>query len=346
MKADKVIIMKVMSVFGTRPEAIKMCPLVKKLEETEGIESVVCLTGQHREMLQQVIDIFGTKVKYNLDIMKPRQTLTTITSSILEKIEPVLIEEKPDIVLVHGDTTTSFVVALAAFYQQIPVGHVEAGLRTYDKYSPFPEEMNRNLTGKIADLHFAPTENNRKNLEREAITKNVFVTGNTVIDAFQTTVKPDYKYKDETLRNLDLTGKRCVLMTAHRRENLGQPLENICNAVKRLAEKYEDLVFVYPVHLNPAVRDTAERILGDVQNVYLIPPVDVEDMHNIMDRSFLVMTDSGGLQEEAPSCGVPVLVLRTETERPEAVEAGTVKVVGVDEDVIFNEAVNLIDNPS
>lgn len=346
MKTDKVIIMKVMSVFGTRPEAIKMCPLVKKLEETEGIESVVCLTGQHREMLQQVIDIFGTKVKYNLDIMKPRQTLTTITSSILEKIEPVLIEEKPDIVLVHGDTTTSFVVALAAFYQQIPVGHVEAGLRTYDKYSPFPEEMNRNLTGKIADLHFAPTENNRKNLEREAITKNVFVTGNTVIDAFQTTVKPDYQYKDETLRKLDFTGKRCVLMTAHRRENLGQPLENICNAVKRLAEKYEDLVFVYPVHLNPAVRDTAERILGDVQNVYLIPPVDVEDMHNIMDRSFLVMTDSGGLQEEAPSCGVPVLVLRTETERPEAVEAGTVKVVGVDEDVIFNEAVNLIDNPS
>ncbi len=346
MKADKLIIMKVMSVFGTRPEAIKMCPLVKKLEETEGIESVVCLTGQHREMLQQVIDIFGTKVKYNLDIMKPRQTLTTITSSILEKIEPVLIEEKPDIVLVHGDTTTSFVVALAAFYQQIPVGHVEAGLRTYDKYSPFPEEMNRNLTGKIADLHFAPTENNRKNLEREAITKNVFVTGNTVIDAFQTTVKPDYQYKDETLRKLDFTGKRCVLMTAHRRENLGQPLENICNAVKRLAEKYEDLVFVYPVHLNPAVRDTAERILGDVQNVYLIPPVDVEDMHNIMDRSFLVMTDSGGLQEEAPSCGVPVLVLRTETERPEAVEAGTVKVVGVDEDVIFNEAVNLIDNPS
>lgn len=345
MKTDKVILMKVMSVFGTRPEAIKMCPLVKKLEETEGIESVVCLTGQHREMLQQVIDIFGTKVKYNLDIMKPRQTLTTITSSILEKIEPVLIEEKPDIVLVHGDTTTSFVVALAAFYQQIPVGHVEAGLRTYDKYSPFPEEMNRNLTGKIADLHFAPTENNRKNLEREAITKNVFVTGNTVIDAFQTTVKPDYQYKDETLRNLDFTGKRCVLMTAHRRENLGQPLENICNAVKRLAEKYEDLVFVYPVHLNPAVRDTAERILGDVQNVYLIPPVDVEDMHNIMDRSFLVMTDSGGLQEEAPSCGVPVLVLRTETERPEAVEAGTVKVVGVDEDVIFNEAVNLIDNP-
>lgn len=344
MKTDGKRTMKVMSVFGTRPEAIKMCPLVKKLEETEGIESVVCLTGQHREMLQQVIDIFGTKVKYNLDIMKPRQTLTTITSSILEKIEPILMEEKPDIVLVHGDTTTSFVVALAAFYQRIPVGHVEAGLRTYDKYSPFPEEMNRTLTGRIAELHFSPTANNKENLRKEGITKNVFVTGNTVIDAFQTTVKPDYQFKDETLRNLDLPGKKCVLMTAHRRENLGQPLENICNAVKRLAQKYPDFVFVYPVHLNPAVRDTAFRILGDIQNVHLIPPVDVEDMHNIMDRSFLVMTDSGGLQEEAPACGVPVLVLRTETERPEAVEAGTVKVIGVDEETIVNEAVTLIEN--
>ena len=344
MKTDGKRTMKVMSVFGTRPEEIKMCPLVKKLEETEGIESVVCLTGQHREMLQQVIDIFGTKVKYNLDIMKPRQTLTTITSSILEKIEPILMEEKPDIVLVHGDTTTSFVVALAAFYQRIPVGHVEAGLRTYDKYSPFPEEMNRTLTGRIAELHFSPTANNKENLRKEGITKNVFVTGNTVIDAFQTTVKPDYQFKDETLRNLDLPGKKCVLMTAHRRENLGQPLENICNAVKRLAQKYPDFVFVYPVHLNPAVRDTAFRILGDIQNVHLIPPVDVEDMHNIMDRSFLVMTDSGGLQEEAPACGVPVLVLRTETERPEAVEAGTVKVIGVDEETIVNEAVTLIEN--
>ena len=344
MKTDGKRTMKVMSVFGTRPEEIKMCPLVKKLEETEGIESVVCLTGQHREMLQQVIDIFGTKVKYNLDIMKPRQTLTTITSSILEKIEPILMEEKPDIVLVHGDTTTSFVVALAAFYQRIPVGHVEAGLRTYDKYSPFPEEMNRTLTGRIAELHFSPTANNKENLRKAGITKNVFVTGNTVIDAFQTTVKPDYQFKDETLRNLDLPGKKCVLMTAHRRENLGQPLENICNAVKRLAQKYPDFVFVYPVHLNPAVRDTAFRILGDIQNVHLIPPVDVEDMHNIMDRSFLVMTDSGGLQEEAPACGVPVLVLRTETERPEAVEAGTVKVIGVDEETIVNEAVTLIEN--
>lgn len=335
-----------MSVFGTRPEAIKMCPLVKELEKTDDIESIVCLTGQHREMLQQVIDIFGTKVDYNLDIMKPEQTLTTITSSILDKIEPVLKKEKPDIVLVHGDTTTSFVVALAAFYQQIPVGHVEAGLRTFDKYSPFPEEMNRNLTGKIAELHFAPTVNNQENLKREAITQNVFVTGNTVIDAFQTTVKTNYIFKDDTLKALNFNNKKCVLITAHRRENLGQPLKNICHAIKRLSERYADMIFVYPVHLNPAVRNTAEEILGGLENVYLIPPVDVEDMHNIMERSFLVMTDSGGLQEEAPACGVPVLVLRTETERPEAVEAGTVKVVGVDEEMIYKQAVELIENPT
>lgn len=338
--------MKVMSVFGTRPEAIKMCPLVLELQKHPEIESIVCLTGQHREMLDQVMDIFGIEAQYDLDIMQPKQTLTTITTSVLEKFEEVLLKEKPDMVLVHGDTSTSFVAALAAFYQQIPVGHVEAGLRTYDKYSPFPEEMNRSLTGRIAELHFAPTENNKNNLKKENITENVFVTGNTVIDAFQTTVKPDYVFKDETLRNLDLTGKRCVLLTAHRRENLGKPLENICNAVRHLAEKYEDMIFVYPVHLNPAVRNTAEIILGEVKNVYLIPPVDVEDMHNIMSKSFLVMTDSGGLQEEAPACGVPVLVLRTETERPEAVEAGTVKVVGVEEDDIVREAKLLIENSS
>lgn len=333
---------KVMSVFGTRPEAIKMCPLVKELEKHEEIESIVCLTGQHREMLQQVIDIFGTKVKYNLDIMQPRQTLTTITTSVLERIEPVLAEEKPDIVLVHGDTSTSFVAGLAAFYQQIPVGHVEAGLRTFDKYSPFPEEMNRSLTGRIAELHFAPTENNRRNLAEEKITDNVFVTGNTVIDAFQTTVKSDYQYKDEDVRSIDFTGKRCILMTAHRRENLGQPLKNICNAVKRIVEEFPDIEVVYPVHMNPAVRDTANEILGEMDRVHLIKPLDVEDMHNLMSRSFLVMTDSGGLQEEAPSCGVPVLVLRTETERPEAVEAGTVKVVGVDEEVIYSNAKTLL----
>ena len=321
-----------------------MCPLVLELEKNPEIESIVCLTGQHREMLDQVMQIFGIKAQYDLNIMRPKQTLTTITTSVLEKIEEVFKKEKPDIVLVHGDTSTSFVVALAAFYQQIPVGHVEAGLRTYNMYSPFPEEMNRNLTGKIAELHFAPTINNLKNLGKENIVKNVFVTGNTVIDAFKTTVKENYEYTDADLRNIDLTGKRCVLMTAHRRENLGQPLRNICNAVKRLANEYSDLVFIYPVHLNPAVRDTANEILRNVENVHLISPIDVEDMHNLMDRSFLVMTDSGGLQEEAPSCGVPVLVLRTETERPEAVEAGTVKVVGVDEEDIVREAKLLIEN--
>lgn len=326
---------KVMSVFGTRPEAIKMCPLVNELEKNPAIKSIVCLTGQHKEMLQQVIDIFGIRVDYNLDIMRPKQTLTTITVSVLETIESVLKQEKPDLVLVHGDTSTSFVAALAAFYQQIPVGHVEAGLRTFDKYSPFPEEMNRSLTGRIAELHFAPTENNRRNLENENIKTNVYVTGNTVIDAFQTTVKKDYPYKDNDLRRIDFAGKRCILMTAHRRENLGQPLKNICYAVKRIVEEFPDLEVIYPVHMNPAVRDTATAILGQTNRVHLIQPLDVEDMHNLMARSHLVLTDSGGLQEEAPACGVPVLVLRTETERPEAVEAGTVKVVGVDEEDIY-----------
>lgn len=337
--------MKVMSVFGTRPEAIKMCPLVKELEKHKDIESVVCLTGQHREMLQQVIDIFEISVKYNLDIMQPKQTLTSITTSVLEKIETVLKEESPDIVLVHGDTTTSFVAALAAFYQQIPVGHVEAGLRTYDKYSPFPEEMNRSLTGRIATLHFSPTKINKRNLARENVTEHVYVTGNTVIDAFQTTVKEGYVYKDKDLRKINLDGKRYILMTAHRRENLGQPLENICHAVKRIVEKYTDIEVIYPVHMNPAVRNTVTAVLGDLRRVHLIEPLDVEDMHNLMSRSYMVMTDSGGLQEEAPACGVPVLVLRTETERPEAVEAGTVKIVGVDEDEIYQNAVVLLTDP-
>lgn len=336
--------MKVMSVFGTRPEAIKMCPLILEMDKHPEIESIVCLTGQHREMLDQVMDIFGIKAQYDLNIMRPKQTLTTITTSVLEKMEEVLKKEEPDIVLVHGDTTTSFVVALAAFYQQIPVGHVEAGLRTYNKYSPFPEEMNRNLTGKIAELHFAPTINNKNNLAKENILENVFVTGNTVIDAFKTTVKEKYKYKEPRLQKIDLEGKKCVLMTAHRRENLGQPLHNICNAVKSLAEEYQDMEFIYPVHLNPVVQETAHKILDGIRNVHLIPPIDVEDMHNVMDRSFLVMTDSGGLQEEAPACGVPVLVLRTETERPEAVEAGTVKVVGVEAEDIMREAKKLIDD--
>lgn len=329
---------KVMSVFGTRPEAIKMCPLVKRLEQDPEVKSIVCLTGQHREMLWQVIGIFGIRVRYNLDIMQPGQTLTTITTSILEKMERILKKERPDIVLVHGDTTTSFAAALAAFYQQIPVGHVEAGLRTFDRYSPFPEEMNRCLTGRIAELHFAPTENNKKNLENENITTGVYVTGNTVIDAFATTVRDDYEYKDEDLKQIDLRHKRLILMTAHRRENLGEPLEQICRAVKRIATDFLDVAVIYPVHMNPAVREIAERILGGTDRIHLIKPLDVEDMHNLMARSYFVMTDSGGLQEEAPACGVPVLVLRTETERPEAAEAGTVKVVGVEEDSIYDHA--------
>ena len=334
--------MKVMSVFGTRPEAIKMCPLVKELEASEGIESIVCLTGQHREMLQQVVDIFGTRVDFNLNIMRPKQTLTTITSDVLTGMEDVLKQVQPDIVLVHGDTSTSFVAALAAFYQQIPVGHVEAGLRTFDKYSPFPEEMNRCLTGRIAELHFSPTENNRRNLKNEGVKKNVFVTGNTVIDAFKTTVRDGYVFKNEDLQKLNPSEKKTVLVTAHRRENLGKPLFDICTAIRRLAEQFPELCFIYPMHMNPVVRETAHLVLDGCANVSLIEPLDVEDMHNLMARSLLVMTDSGGLQEEAPACGVPVLVLRTETERPEAVEAGTVKVVGVDCEVIVKEAVHLL----
>ncbi len=334
--------LKVMSVFGTRPEAIKMCPLVKKLQESPDICSIVCLTGQHRQMLDQVTEIFGVSADYDLNIMRPVQTLTTITCDILQGIEGVLQEAKPDLVLVHGDTSTSFVVALAAFYQKIPVGHVEAGLRTFNPYSPFPEEMNRCLTGRLAAVHFAPTVKNAQNLKNEGITKNVFITGNTVIDAFKTTVRPDYRFKSPELKSFDPACGRTVLMTAHRRENLGEPLENICRAVRRLVAEHPDLQVVYPVHMNPAVRRTVNAILGGVERVHLIEPVDVEDMHNLMDRSYLVMTDSGGLQEEAPSCGVPVLVLRTETERPEAVEAGTVKVVGVEEENIYNEAVALL----
>lgn len=334
--------LKVLSVFGTRPEAIKMCPLVKELQKNPNIESIVCLTGQHRQMLDQVTTIFGVQADYDLNIMRPGQTLTTITCDILAGIENILKEVGPDVVLVHGDTSTSFVVALAAFYQQIPVGHVEAGLRTFNPYSPFPEEMNRCLTGRIASIHFAPTVKNEQNLKKEGILKNVFVTGNTVIDAFQTTVRKDYAFKAPELADFDPSAHRTILMTAHRRENLGKPLENICRAVSRLAADFPDVHVVYPVHLNPAVRQTVYAILGDQERIHLIDPVDVEDMHNLMARSYLVMTDSGGLQEEAPSCGVPVLVLRTETERPEAVEAGTVKVAGVEENTIYQEAVTLL----
>ncbi len=340
MKMKKKI--KILSVFGTRPEAIKMCPLVKELQKDDRIESIVCLTGQHREMLDQVMEVFGTVPDYRLNIMRPSQTLTTITTDILNKMEEVLKKTSPNVVLVHGDTSTSFAAALASFYQKIPVGHVEAGLRTYHRYSPFPEEMNRNLTGRLSTYHFAPTVRNAENLKQEGITEHVYITGNTVIDAFQTTVQEGYQFKAPGLQSFAPKQQRTILMTAHRRENLGKPLEEICRAVHRLVDDFPDVEVVYPVHLNPAVRETVFGSLGGVDRVHLIDPIDVEDMHNLMARSYLVMTDSGGLQEEAPACGVPVLVLRTETERPEAVEAGTVKVVGVDANDIYENACTLL----
>ena len=335
--------MKALIVFGTRPEAIKMCPLVLELKQTPGIEAIVCVTGQHREMLDQVLDIFGVVPEYDLAIMKESQTINDITTAILLKLGDVIAECRPDIVLVHGDTTTSMASALAAFYQQIPVGHVEAGLRTYNIYSPFPEEMNRKLISALTTYHFAPTERNRRALEREGVTENVFVTGNTVIDAFAYTTREDYTFKDETLRSFDFS-QPTILMTAHRRENLGAPLENICRAVLRIIEAHPDLHLIYPVHLNPAVRNTVFSMLGDNERIHLIDPIDVEDMHNAMKRSVLVLTDSGGLQEEAPHLGKPVVVLRTETERPEAVDAGTVVVAGVNENDIFRIVDELLTN--
>ena len=333
---------KVMTVFGTRPEAIKMAPLIKELENRDLIESIVCLTGQHREMLTQVLDTFKIKDDFNLNIMRPGQTVTTITTDVLSGMEKILRDVKPDIMLVHGDTSTSFAGALAAFYAGVRVGHVEAGLRTYDKYSPFPEEMNRQMTSRLADLHFAPTVSNKQNLLKENVTQNVFVTGNTVIDALSHTVKPDYCFADNTLAKIDFNKYKYILLTAHRRENLGAPLRQICTAVRKIAESNSDVRFIYPMHLNPLVRNTATEILGGLNNVILIDPVDVCDMHNLMQRCYMVMTDSGGLQEEAPALGKPVLVLRTETERPEAVAAGTVKIAGVDTNTIIEMANTLI----
>lgn len=336
---------RVMSVFGTRPEAIKMCPLVRELQKNEKTESTVCVTAQHREMLDQVLSVFAVHPDFDLNIMEPGQTLSGITTKILSSIEPILKKEMPDIVLVHGDTTTSFAVALAAFYQQIPVGHVEAGLRTYNRYSPFPEEMNRVLTSRLATLHFAPTGLNRANLVRENVVDHIYVTGNTVLDAFETTVHKNYIFRNKTLQRLDFNKGRYILMTAHRRENIGEPLENICRAVKRLTEKYDDIRVLYPVHPNPAVSKTVHRILGKQSRIYLLEPLDVTDLHNAMAQSFLVLTDSGGLQEEGPSFHKPVLVMRTETERPEAVEAGCVKVIGVDEENIVQEVETVLNSP-
>jgi UDP-N-acetylglucosamine 2-epimerase (non-hydrolysing) len=333
---------KVMTVFGTRPEAIKMAPLSLELKKSPQIEDYVCVTAQHRQMLDQVLEIFDFKPDFDLDIMKERQTLSQITTHALEGLDRVFKQIKPDIVLVHGDTTTSFVGALAAFYNMISVGHVEAGLRTFDKYSPFPEEMNRRLTGQIADLHFAPTQSNKKNLIRENIDENnIYITGNTVIDALKTTVSSDYMLEGP-IGEADYQNKRVIIVTAHRRENQGEPLRRICRALKRIAEDFKDVEIIYPIHLNPAIRETAYEILGDTENIRLIEPVDARDLHNAISRCFLVMTDSGGLQEEAPSLGKPVLVLRKETERPEAVAAGTVKLAGVNEDNIYNLAAQLL----
>ena len=338
--------LKVMTIFGTRPEAIKMAPLVKELEGREEIESICCVTAQHRQMLDTVLDIFRLKPQFDLDIMEQSQTLSTITSKCLLGLEKVFHEVRPDLVLVHGDTSTTFAGALAAFYQQIAVGHVEAGLRTWDKYSPFPEEMNRSMVGRLAELHFCPTAANRRNLEAEGISKGLFVTGNTVIDALQTTVVKDFTFAEDVLNFLDYEGKKVILVTCHRRENYGQPMEDIMSALAYIAWTHPEAELVYPVHLSPVVRECAHRHLDGIENVHLIAPLDVEEMHNLMARSYLVMTDSGGLQEEAPALGKPVLVLRKETERPEAVEAGTVKLAGVDYERITALADQLLDDPA
>ncbi|MBR5157664.1 MAG: UDP-N-acetylglucosamine 2-epimerase (non-hydrolyzing) [Clostridia bacterium] len=337
--------LKVMTVFGTRPEAIKMAPLVKELESRDEIESIVCVTAQHRQMLDQVLARFDITPDYDLNIMQQAQTLSGITSKSLTGLEEVIKKVEPDIVLVHGDTSTTFAGALAAFYCKTKVGHVEAGLRTYDKYSPFPEEMNRKLTTALTDIYFAPTQNNKQNLLREQVDEElIYITGNTVIDAIKATVEEDYVFANEFLQTLDYENKRIILVTAHRRENLGEPLHNICRAIKRAVDSHPDVEVVYPVHLNPAVREVAFKILGGHDRIHLIDPMDVEELHNLMARCYMVMTDSGGLQEEAPSLGKPVLVLRNETERPEAVDAGTVKIAGVDEEVILSLANSLLDD--
>ncbi|MBU5284243.1 non-hydrolyzing UDP-N-acetylglucosamine 2-epimerase [Limosilactobacillus reuteri] len=321
---------KVMTVFGTRPEAIKMAPIVKKLKEQQNIfDSVTTVTGQHKEMLQQVLNIFNIKADYNLDIMKSKQTLVDITNNVISRLDKVLKDEKPDIVLVHGDTTTTFAAAVDAFYNRIPVGHVEAGLRTWNKYSPFPEEMNRQMCDVLSDLYFAPTIQSRNNLLKENHNKNnIFITGNTAIDALKDTISETYHH--EVLDNLVDPNNKIVLVTMHRRENLGKPMENVFNAIRNIVIKNKNVEIIYPVHLNPKVRAIAKSILGDLDRIHLVKPLDVIDFHNLMKKSYFVMTDSGGVQEEAPSLGKPVLVLRDTTERPEGVSAGTLKLVGTE----------------
>lgn len=332
---------KVMLVFGTRPEAIKMCPLVNELKSRKSVETIVCVTGQHRQMLDQVLEAFHVVPDYDLSIMKDKQTLFDITTNILNRIKEVLEEVKPDVVLVHGDTSTTFVTALACFYLQIPVGHVEAGLRTYNIYSPYPEEFNRQAVGIVSQYNFAPTEMSKDNLLREGKKpETIYVTGNTAIDALKTTVRDDYTHSElEWAKD-----SRLIMITAHRRENLGEPMKNMFRAIRRVMDEHPDVKAIYPIHMNPVVRETANSILGDDDRIHIIEPLDVLDFHNFLSRSYLILTDSGGIQEEAPSLGKPVLVMRDTTERPEGIKAGTLKLVGTDEDVIYQNFTELLDN--
>ena len=332
---------KVMLVFGTRPEAIKMCPLVNELKSRKGIQTIVCITGQHKEMLNQVLDVFSVIPDYDLSIMKEKQTLFDITDGVLLAIEPVLKKEMPDIVLVHGDTTTSFAAALACFYLQIPVGHVEAGLRTYNLESPYPEEFNRQVVDLICRYHFAPTEKSRQNLLQEGRSASqVYVTGNTAIDALKTTVRQNYIHEELAW----CEGKRMILITAHRRENLGQPMRSMFRAIRRVLDEHPDVCAIYPIHMNPAVREVAAEVFEGDSRIHLIEPLNVIDFHNFMSRSYMILTDSGGIQEEAPSLGKPVLVMRDTTERPEGIEAGTLKLVGTEEESIYEWFSRLLDD--
>ena len=332
---------KVMLVFGTRPEAIKMCPLVLELKKRKNIETVVCVTGQHRQMLDQVLDAFGVVPDYDLSIMKERQTLFDVTVNILEHIREVLEKEQPDVVLVHGDTSTTFVTALACFYLQIPVGHVEAGLRTYDIYSPYPEEFNRQAVGIVARYNFAPTELSKQNLLREGKKpESIYVTGNTAIDALKTTVREDYTHPELEWAK----GSRLIMLTAHRRENLGEPMHHMFRAIRRIVDEHPDIKVIYPIHMNPVVRKAADEELGDDDRIHIIEPLDVLDFHNFLARSYLILTDSGGIQEEAPSLGKPVLVMQDTTERPEGIAAGTLKLVGTSEETIYAEFKRLLED--
>lgn len=332
---------KVMLVFGTRPEAIKMCPLVNELKTRKNLETIVCVTGQHREMLDQVLDVFKVQPDYDLSIMKERQTLFDVTTNILNKIKSVLEKEKPDVVLVHGDTSTTFVTALACFYLQIPVGHVEAGLRTYNIYSPYPEEFNRQAVSIISKYNFAPTELSKNNLLKEGKDENtIYVTGNTAIDALKTTVKDGYTHPElEWAKD-----SRLIMITAHRRENLGEPMCHMFRAIRRVMDEHPDVKAIYPIHMNPVVRETAQSILGDDDRIHIIDPLEVLDFHNFLANSYMILTDSGGIQEEAPSLGKPVLVMRDTTERPEGIAAGTLKLVGTDEETIYKNFKELLEN--